>query len=114
MSNTNPSPAPLIDQRLIHFLDANRQGVLHLLRADQTHPPAAADLSLALQTLRTGAQTMCRLVENAGAGVEKERLLAETKKIQAETQRLDAERERLRAERDKINAETEKIKAGKM
>lgn len=102
------------DKRLIWFLDANRQGVLHLLRADQTNPPAAADLVLALQTLRTGAQTMCKLVENAGTVAEKERLLAETKKIEAETARLVAEKERLWAEKDRIKAETERIKAGKM
>lgn len=107
-------PSRLFDQRLFWFLDANREGVLHLLRADQTNPPAAADLSLALQTLKTGAQTMCKVVENDGTVAEKERLLAETKKIEAETARLVAEKERLWAEKDRIKAETERIKAGKM
>lgn len=105
---------PLLDQRLLWFLDANRQGVLQLLREDQTNPPAAANLSLALQTLKTGAEAMCGLVDHAVAVAEKDRLLAETKKIQAETERLLAEKGRLSVERDKINAETERFKAGKI
>lgn len=113
MSDEKPI-LPLLDQRLLWFLDANRQGVLHLLRADQTNPPAAADLSLALQTLKTGAEAMCGLVNHAVAVAEKERLLAETKKIQAETERLVAEKERLWAERDKIKSDAECSKAGKM
>lgn len=99
--------SPLFDQRLIWFLDANREGILHLLRPDQTNPPAEANLSLALETLRTGAETMCGLVDNAGAVAQKERLWAERDKVKAETERIKAETER-------IKAETEKIKAGKM
>lgn len=113
MSDEKPT-LPLLDQRLLWFLDANRQGVLHLLRADQTNPPAAAELSLALQTLKTGAEAMCGLVNHAVAVAEKERLWAETKNIQAETERLVAEKERLWAERDKIKSDAECAKAGKM
>lgn len=105
---------PVLDQRLIDFLDANRMGVLHLLRPDQTNPPAAADLSIALQTLRTGAETMLRLVENAGVVAETERLGAERKKIEATHHLLVLEKARVYAERDRITAEIEKIKAEKM
>lgn len=113
MSDAKPT-LPLLDERLIWFLDANREGVLHLLRVDQSNPAVAANVSLALQTLKTGAETVHGLVEHAVAVAEKDRLLAETKKIQAETESLLAEKGRLYAERDKINAETERFKAKKM
>lgn len=106
--------APVLDTRLINFLDANRMGVLHLLRPDQTNPPPAADLSIGLQTLKTGAETMLRLVENAGVVVETERLCAERKKIEATHHLLVLEKARVYAERDRITAEIERIKAEKM
>lgn len=58
---------PALDQPLVTFLDQNRASVLHLLRPDQANPPMAANLSLALQTLETGADTMLQLAENAGS-----------------------------------------------
>lgn len=104
---------PDIDQRLLTFLEANRAAVLHLLRADQSHPPTAEDMSLGLQTLKTGADTMLRLVENAGVVVEKERLWAERSKIEAASHSLLLEKERVYAERDRIRAEMEKSKVDK-
>lgn len=70
---TNPfQHAPALDQRLLTFRDQNPASVLHLLRPDQANPPTAANVSLALQTLETGADT-----------VEKGRLWAERRNIEA-------------------------------
>lgn len=113
MADAKPT-LPLLDQRLVWFLDANREGVLQLLRVDQSKPAVAANVALALQTLKTGAEAVRGVVEHAVAVAEKERLVAETEKIQAETERLVAEKGRLYAEKDKINAETERFKAGGM
>lgn len=103
-----PEQTAPFDQRLIWFLDANREGMLQLLRANQANPAQPIDLSLALETLKVGAETMCRFVEKGVAEAEKERLWAERDKIKAET-------EKTRVEMEKINAETERdrMKQGK-
>lgn len=81
-----------LDLRLTDKLQSIRDGVLHLLRPDQSDPPSATHLLLGLQTLKTTADTTWALAE-------KQRYWAETEKIKACTEQLRAEIEKIKVQK---------------
>lgn len=99
MSEKQAAGVPQFDLRLIELLENIRKDVLHLLRPDQRNPPAAADISIGLQTLKVAADTIWRVAEKEKLVAEKERLWAERDKIKAYTEQLKAETEKITAQK---------------
>lgn len=107
LTNTNSTMSDKNSQfqkSLTQSLDKILNDLKQLLTPDQRNPPAAADVTIGMQTLKVAADTIWRMAET-------DKLYAETKRCQAETEKVVAEKERLVAERDKIKAYTEQLKA---
>lgn len=94
------------DRRLMLFLNVLRGDVVHLLQPGQPHPLTQADVSCALATLKTVADTALVLAERERSWSLRDQANAQAKLQVAET-------ERVLAEKGKIQAETLKFQAQK-
>lgn len=77
-----------LEYRMIDLLDKIRSDVVDLLQPDQRNNSLAADLSVALGTLKVVAETACQLIR-------KGKSTSETNKINAETAKNNSERAKI-------------------
>lgn len=80
---------PQIDYHTIDFLESVRASTLLLLRPDPSYHWLPADVSLGLHTLKSLADTTCKLAES---NREKEKINAYTEQIKAETEKIKAQK----------------------
>lgn len=82
-----------LDKRINEQLDYIRGDIMQLLVPNRSPPLSGGDLSIAIQTIKSTADTTWILAE-------KQRLWAETEKIKANTEQLRAETEKIRAHKN--------------
>lgn len=83
---------PPIDHHAINFLESVRASTVLLLGPNPSHHRSPADLSFGLHTLKSLADTMCKLAESNRLCSEKEKISAYTEQIKAETEKIKAQK----------------------
>lgn len=94
-NNISLQPAagvPQIDHHAINFLESVRTSVMLVLGPYPSNHRSAADVSVGLQTLKSSADTVCKLAETSRLWAEKEKIDANTEQIKAETEKIKAQK----------------------